>query len=53
MGAGNDRPHATLSPSQSEALEESFKRFRFKVGKRAWRREDLHERTICNKDPRN
>jgi hypothetical protein len=27
-----------------EALEESFKRFQFRMGKRTWKREDLYER---------
>jgi len=27
-----------------EALERSFERFQFNIGKRTWRREDLHER---------
>jgi hypothetical protein len=27
-----------------EALEESFKQFQFKMGKRTWKREDLYER---------
>jgi len=27
-----------------EALERSFEKFQFNLGKRTWRREDLHER---------
>jgi len=27
-----------------EALEESFKQFQFRMGKRTWKREDLYER---------
>jgi hypothetical protein len=27
-----------------EALEQSFEQFQFHLGKRTWRREDLHER---------
>jgi hypothetical protein len=27
-----------------QALERSFEQFRFNVGKRTWKREDLHER---------
>lgn len=27
-----------------EALDESFKQFQFRMGKRTWRREDLYER---------
>jgi hypothetical protein len=27
-----------------QALEESFKQFQFKMGKRTWKREDLYER---------
>jgi hypothetical protein len=27
-----------------EALEQSFEQFQFNVGKRTWKREDLHER---------
>jgi Family of unknown function (DUF6364) len=27
-----------------EALEESFKEFQFRMGKRTWKREDLYER---------
>lgn len=30
---------------EREALERSFERFQFKVGKRAWTREDLHARS--------
>jgi len=30
---------------EREVLEQSFKRFEFKVGKRTWRREDLHDRS--------
>lgn len=30
---------------EREALEESFKRFQFHLGKRTWKREDLHERS--------
>jgi hypothetical protein len=29
---------------EQEALERSFERFQFNVGKRTWKREDLHER---------
>jgi hypothetical protein len=28
-----------------EALERSFERFQFKLGKKTWKREDLHERS--------
>jgi len=28
-----------------EALEDSFKRFQIRVGKKTWRREDLYERS--------
>jgi hypothetical protein len=30
---------------EMDALERSFDQFRFKVGKRSWRREDLHARS--------
>jgi hypothetical protein len=30
---------------EREALEDSFKRFQFKIGKRNWTREDLHDRS--------
>lgn len=30
---------------EREALERSFKEFRFKIGKRTWKREDLHVRS--------
>lgn len=30
---------------EREVLERSFTRFRFKVGERKWKREDLHERS--------
>ena len=30
---------------EREALEESFQRFHFRLGKRNWKREDLHERS--------
>jgi Family of unknown function (DUF6364) len=30
---------------EREALERSFERFQFKVGKRTWTREDLHARS--------
>ena len=30
---------------EREALERSFKRFQFKVGKRTWKRADLHARS--------
>jgi len=30
---------------EREALERSFEQFRFKVGKRSWRREDLYVRS--------
>jgi hypothetical protein len=30
---------------EREMLEESFKQFQFKVGKRTWRRQDLYERS--------
>jgi len=30
---------------EREALERSFERFQFKVGRRAWTREDLHARS--------
>lgn len=30
---------------EREALERSFDRFQFKVGKRTWNRADLHERS--------
>jgi len=29
---------------EREALERSFEQFQFRVGKRTWKREDLHER---------
>jgi hypothetical protein len=30
---------------EMEALEESFKRFQIRMGKKTWRREDLYERS--------
>jgi predicted transcriptional regulator len=30
---------------EREALEETFRKFQIKVGKRAWTREDLHDRS--------
>ncbi|MBV8843092.1 MAG: hypothetical protein JO307_09820 [Bryobacterales bacterium] len=30
---------------EREILDESFKRFQFKLGKRTWKREDLYERS--------
>ncbi len=30
---------------EMEALERSFRKFRLRVGKRTWRREDLYERS--------
>jgi len=30
---------------EREILEQSFKRFEFKVGKRTWKREDLYDRS--------
>jgi hypothetical protein len=30
---------------EREALEDSFKKFQFKIGKRNWTREDLHDRS--------
>ena len=30
---------------EREALERSFRTFRFKVGKKTWKREDLYERS--------
>ncbi|HVO79674.1 MAG TPA: hypothetical protein VMT28_03025 [Terriglobales bacterium] len=30
---------------EREALEESFRRFQFRIGKRTWKREDLYART--------
>jgi hypothetical protein len=30
---------------QMEALEESFKRFQIRMGKKTWRREDLYDRS--------
>lgn len=36
---------ATGRQREREALERSFERFRFKVGKRIWERTDLHARS--------
>ena len=30
---------------EREALEQSFERFQFRIGKRTWKREDLHARS--------
>ena len=40
------RQDAATGPKrrEREALERSFEQFRFRVGKKTWKREDLHER---------
>lgn len=37
-------PSAEWKLSKHEALERSFLKFKFKVGKRTWKRADLHTR---------
>ena len=36
---------SVIQSTCEEALEDSFKKFQFKIGKRNWTRDDLHDRS--------
>ena len=40
-----ENAHSGRKRRELEALERSFKRFQFKLGKRTWKREDLYDRS--------
>lgn len=41
----NEEADSGRKRRELEALERSFHKFRFRVGRRTWKREDLHERS--------
>lgn len=44
QGLALEHQKAVRKGRELEALERSFEQFQFNVGKRTWKREDLHER---------
>jgi hypothetical protein len=41
----SEQANSARKRREMEALEESFKKFQIRVGKKTWRREDLYERS--------
>jgi len=44
-GLAAENTSSVRRPRERESLERSFDRFRFRLGKRAWRRADLYARS--------